>query len=205
MLLSEFNKLPISEKAFISFAPNVRTSSFDHGILEYHSFDPWKSNFLEDQYESEKLIMLNRGDVLNETILYHGCPIKSSIENIANKGFDISYVGTNTGNQGLYGKGIYFSKHPNGSIGYSTHIHQWDALEFYNIIVSKVLVGKSLEIKNGSIGKDCIQYPYVGINLIQDYNSHSHGDEVVIFNTKQILPLGLLHCSVVPTIEDLYI
>jgi hypothetical protein len=42
---------------------------------------------------------------------------------------------------------------------------------------------------------------FIGIGLIDGYDSHSSSGEVVIFSTQQILPLGMLHMDVVPSRE----
>lgn len=198
MQQSEFNDLPVTLRGFVSYAPNVMASGFDYGVLEYHSSEYWESPLLKNRYEDEKQMILNQNGELNEQILFHGCPIKQSVENIATNGFDLSYIGFNTHNLGIYGKGIYFSKGPNGAVGYSTNEHQCDALESYTIIVSKVLVGKTFNIPSD---KNLGGFPYEGSNLMEGYDSHSYRGEVVIFNTNRILPLGLVHCKIVPATE----
>ena len=197
----QFNNIDIESKLFISFSPNVINAKTDYGILLYDDFDEWNNQELKSRYLTKKQSWMDENKILNEMILYHGCPIQESIENIKNNGFNIEYLGTNTRNKGLYGAGIYFSKIPVGATGYSVE-HNSDGEEFYKIIVSKVLVGTSfnvptpeLKIIKSELKKN---YTHEGKSLEKNYDSHTYANEVVIFNTNQILPLGMLHLHVEP-------
>lgn len=208
MHVEYFNNLDVNTRSFISFAPGVLKSNTDYGILVCDSFEEWKNEQIENVYKNKKNTWSSANKDINEMILYHGCPINESIENIRNNGFDLNKLGTNTGNKGLYGAGIYFSKNPNGAAGYSVTGSNCDGQEFYNVIISKVLVGKSfavpapktviIESKTSDIGEFKTIYEHEGKDLMIGYDSHSFKNEIVIFDTAQILPLGILYLHIEP-------
>lgn len=199
-----FNNLNVEDRSFISFAPKVLEAKTDYGILICDSFDEWENKPLENRYNKKKNLWLSQNKNINEMILFHGCPVKENIENIKNNGFDINKLGANTLNKGLYGAGIYFSKTPNGAAGYS--VENNDGAEFYTVIISKVLVGKSFPVpppktiivESDNIGELKSVYSYEGKDCEIGYDSHQFRNEIIVFDSSQILPLGLLYLHIEP-------
>lgn len=217
-----FNSLPTRAREFVSFAPCVVEGKTSLGLLKFSSFEEWKNEVLEANYTAERKSWeewrsperSEEGKVLNETILYHGCPSVEGRQGIKMKGFDLKKVGSSSHNLGLFGAGIYFANTPVGAIGYSTSEHPSDAQISYSIIVSRVLVGKSLELpyggittaedreRGGGIDEFLLAFPFTGIGLVDGYDSHSCNGEVCVFKESQILPLGMLHMDVVPSLNE---
>ena len=56
----------------------------------------------------------------NIILAWHGTPL-SNFENITKTNFELSRLGSNTGNKGFYGSGIYFSEFASARVsqGYS--------------------------------------------------------------------------------------
>lgn len=113
----------------------------------------------------------------NKPILaFHGTR-DVNIDNIVQNNFDISQLGTNTGNKGYYGCGLYFSEYTSTSLGYNKGGNR--------MLLSKVLLGT----------------PYAcpgrmdGAPIQPGFDSHLSpcGQEVVIYDNAQILPCYILH------------
>lgn len=45
--------------------------------------------------------------------------LESNYDNIMKTNFSMQRIGSNTGNMGYYGKGVYFSSYPQYSVGYA--------------------------------------------------------------------------------------
>ena len=108
------------------------------------------------------------------TILFafHGTN-QAAATSIVEEGFKISKLGSNTGNRGWYGAGVYFSEQNGTSQGYNRNSN--------GMLLCKLLVGR----------------PYLcprktGCALQPGYTSHvcdTHGSEIVIFDEAAALPI----------------
>ncbi|KAG2381756.1 hypothetical protein C9374_006140 [Naegleria lovaniensis] len=112
-------------------------------------------------------------DSMKPLILFHGNRLETNYDNIMKTNFSMQRIGSNTGNLGYYGKGVYFSSYPQYSIGYAGS---------NCLLVCLVFTGKSYPLKQIVMG--CPKEP--------GYDSHTSPDgfsEVVIFDEDQILPI----------------
>lgn len=119
----------------------------------------------------------------NETILFHGTHPRN-IKSIIKNGFDIKYLGINTGNKGLYGPGIYTSSKISTAIYYCYEINKYGYdgnIKDFQLLCCKVLLGNMLECKN------TIEY------FKDEYDSHYSKDEYVVKSNDQIIPIYILH------------
>jgi len=66
--------------------------------------------------------------------------LESNYDNIMKTNFSLSKVGSNTGNYGVYGRGIYFSSFPSVSMGYAGS----NILLICLVYVGKAYLGGSL-------------------------------------------------------------
>ncbi|EFC37136.1 PARP domain-containing protein [Naegleria gruberi] len=119
-------------------------------------------------------------DSMKPLILFHGNRLESNYDSIMKTNFSISKVGSNTGNLGYYGKGVYFSSIPSYSAAYAgTNI----------LLVCLVFTGKAYPLQQITMG--CPRQ--------EGYDSHTSPDgysEVVIFDEDQILPIYKIKYSV---------
>jgi hypothetical protein len=181
MLKEEYELYPLNLRSWVS------------SELKYDYFEEWKSEGLTATYQKERKRFQDQGKLINEQILFHGCPKPGGINGIRTRGFDLSKLGSSSHDRGFFGAGIYFSTSPAGASFYAKLNSQPDkAYQTCKLIVSRVLVGKSFQIQPDLIGK----LPYLGAGLKAGYDSHTAINEVVIFDTVRILPLGLLHLQV---------
>ncbi|KAF0985142.1 hypothetical protein FDP41_000181 [Naegleria fowleri] len=112
-------------------------------------------------------------DSMKPLILFHGNRLESNYDNIMKTNFSMQRIGSNTGNMGYYGKGVYFSSYPQYSVGYAGS---------NCLLVCLVFTGKAFPLKQIVMG--CPKEP--------GYDSHTSPDgysEVVIFDEDQILPI----------------
>jgi hypothetical protein len=119
------------------------------------------------------------------TILsFHGTPNDANIEAILRTNFNMAHLAVNTGNRGHYGAGIYFSEKANVSAGYARGHNK--------LLLCKLLTGREFRISGGPAGGGL---PLMGAPLMAGYDSHvvNDGQEVVIFDTAQILPCYVVH------------
>ncbi len=103
---------------------------------------------------------------------YHGTR-EENVQAIAEGGFRLDKLSTNTGNRGAYGAGIYCSPQAQYCIGYTRGGKV--------LLVCAVLMGKRHQMRN------CV----VGVPLKEGFDSHTDptGEaEWVLFDETQILP-----------------
>ena len=105
----------------------------------------------------------------------------TNVPSIVKNNFSISYLAQNTGNEGAYGDGIYFSEFPAVSIGYGGN---------GCVILCEILPGRSYDCPGTMLGA----------GLMTGYDSHrarkdseDRGHEMVIFDPDQILPRYVIH------------
>jgi hypothetical protein len=129
---------------------------------------------LAHKFEEKRKEFAKKYEMLLESVkpllLFHGTKLQN-IDPICENNFSIAKLGGNTGNRGYYGAGIYFSCHPQVSLGYSGS---------NTLLACLVIVGRAF-----------ISQHNVGCSLTEGYDSHTSPDgtaEVVIFNPDQVLP-----------------
>lgn len=112
-------------------------------------------------------------------LAFHGTTLEKAHEIIMTN-FRLDKLGSNTGNQGCYGAGIYFSEFVGTSKAYGTAV-----------LLCRLLPGRSYDINQ--------QQATLGSPLTPGYDSHrvakdhkGRGQELVIFNVDQILPCYLI-------------
>lgn len=111
-VLTDFDLCPIDPFVLVESLPNVdnvnnkpKATATPSIMIEREEKVNSSCNLL---YEAKKKSMMSKGIVLNETILYHGTP-EQNIPSITSEGFSLAFIGKTTGNDGYYGKGIYFT------------------------------------------------------------------------------------------------
>eukprot|EP01114_Cavostelium_apophysatum_P021747 TRINITY_DN7671_c0_g1_i1.p1 TRINITY_DN7671_c0_g1~~TRINITY_DN7671_c0_g1_i1.p1 ORF type:complete len:605 (+),score=132.91 TRINITY_DN7671_c0_g1_i1:31-1845(+) len=111
-------------------------------------------------------------------LCFHGTNDKN-IDSIVKNNFDMERIGKNTGNMGVFGKGIYFSESPSYSMGYVGGGTR--------IMLCQVLIGRSY--KTGGC---------MGASLQKGYDSHisTCGNEIVIYDVDSILPSYIVHYKI---------
>lgn len=111
-----------------------------------------------------------------EIFTFHGTDPKN-IKSIFENGFDIKYLGSNTGNEGLMGKGIYSSTNIEQAIYYCYDTKNgYIERKNFQLIVCKVLLGR---IRNINDQIDNAKY-----DSCMDYKT----GEIVVFDNKRIIP-----------------
>ena len=116
-------------------------------------------------------------------VCFHGTKIANKAK-IIEDNFAMSKVGTNTGNPGYYGRGIYFGRRAQTALGYNEGTELLCCL----VAVKDVFTTPP---------PDNCQNPYYGRACKKGYDAHlsPSARELVIFNTRQILPCFTLHLS----------
>lgn len=120
------------------------------------------------------------GNEHKPVLAFHGTRVKN-ITPIVEDNFDLSKLATNTGNQGAYGAGIYFSEFPEVSIGYGNT---------GKLLLCKVLPGKSYDCPTTMLGQ-ALQSGYDSHRVRADTEGRGH--ELVIFDIDQILPCYVIN------------
>ena len=116
-------------------------------------------------------------------LCFHGTKEANRAEIIENN-FSMSKIGAGTGNQGWFGKGIYFGRRAYTSLGYNDGAELLCCL----VAVKDVFTTPPPDShKNSYHGKPCKE----------GYDAHlsPSGKELVVFNPRQILPCFTLHLS----------
>lgn len=133
-----------------------------------------------DAYNKKKAEMAKRlggADNLKIMLAWHGTPRPETMKSITDNGFDMSKIGSGSGDQGYYGRGIYFIEYANVGQGYSGGNR--------SILLCLVITGKQYNWVGGA---------QTGCPKKKGYDSHivrcggSYGSEIVIFDSAQILP-----------------
>merc|ERR1712187_277438 len=117
------------------------------------------------------------GNNVRLLIVFHGTNAENRDKTIDNN-FSLSYIGRSTGNQGWFGKGIYFARRCFTAFGYNHKQAQ--------MLCALVLVDKFLLVP----GPDDSHNPYHGLDVERDsngvplYDAHisPSGKELVMFN-----------------------
>ncbi len=100
--------------------------------------------------------------------------------------FDLSRLSQSTGDQGWYGKGIYFSEFPETALFYGKEL-----------LGCRILPGRSYDLT----GDKRPELTMVGMDKEPGFDSHrvncqskeGYGEEIVIFDQDQILPVYWIH------------
>ena len=142
-------------------------------------------------FEAKQRELLERDGVDTTILSFHGTTSEANIESIVAHNFDIGMLAANTGNRGHYGAGIYFSEHANVAEGYARG-------RIRKVLLCKLLLGREYNIGGAN---PTGATPGVGAPLMPGFDSHvvhgAHGigQEVVIYDTAQILPCYVIHWS----------
>lgn len=199
---------------FDSFCSSIREAKTGLAKLVYESIDFIESDTPLKRYNQTKEDWLSSGKDLNEELLFHGT-YPPNIKSIFSNGFDVTTLGTNTQNKGIYGRGIYLTGRPAKAICYtvpqdrSHNGPMWDEFETYSIILCKVLTGNRLNVPhfNGSCTKKdrselIKKNPYYEQEISDEYDSHFQpkASENVIKDGSQILPVAVVTFNIVPYI-----
>ena len=140
--------------------------------------------FLIDNFTKKKNEMSAKlgKDNLNIILAWHGTS-SHNIKSIVENNFDLRRLAQNTGNRGFYGAGIYFSEFARISANYGVE---------RQLLLCKVILGKQFRVGTGQM--------MLGAPLQRGFDSHvvnlngqQYGQEVVIFDTDQILPCYIVH------------
>ena len=114
-------------------------------------------------------------------LAFHGT--KRDTSGIFHNNFDLKKLASGSGDQGLYGAGIYLSEFPQTGLFYG-----------HKLLLCRVLTGKCYDMSPD-------QFKLAG-QLQTGYDSHrvhvqeeGHGEELVIFDPDQILPVFEIHYS----------
>jgi hypothetical protein len=129
-------------------------------------------------------------------LLFH-CTTDARESMICSVGFRPEYLGLATGNQGWYGRGLYFSTMPTYTHWYQPSRTAHGRVGELCFIVSWVLVGNACPIKKKEIG--CSQKPgslthyaivhrTTPIEASWNVGKLPDGDEVVVFDPAHVLP-----------------
>jgi hypothetical protein len=115
-------------------------------------------------------------------VAYHGTS-PGARQAIINDNFSMKRIGTNTNNQGWFGKGIYFARRAYTALGYAA---EGDT----ELLCCLVLVSNVFNCPP----PDNSANPYHGKPCAQGYDAHLSptGKELVVFNVRQILPCFVL-------------
>jgi len=118
-------------------------------------------------------------------LCFHGTS-EDNIPNIIKNNFDVNFVGKST-DKGCYGAGIYLSEYPALSMAY--------VRKGSKFLLCKVLLGKVFKCTSHMMGAPCKT----------GYNSHisPNGQEIVIFDTDQILPTYIVHYTTMTNVQTL--
>jgi len=142
---------------------------------------------LVNKFEAKRLKLAETldWDQTRPILCFHGTS-EDNIPNIIKHNFDVSYVGKST-DKGFYGAGIYLSEFPGLSMAY--------VRKGSKFLLCKVLLGKVYKCPGLMMGSPCTK------------GHHSHispnGQEIVIFETDQILPTYIVHYTTTANIQTL--
>merc|ERR1739845_19415 len=104
---------------------------------------------------------------------------------IVNNNFSMNKVGSSTGNQGWFGKGIYFARRAYTALGYNHG--ESDLLVCLLVVKKPFIVPPPDNSENPFHGKPC----QAGF----DAHLSPTGKELVLFNQRQILPCFALRLT----------
>ena len=142
--------------------------------IEFYVNPTLEQRFKQKQREFEQKYGVNNPEA-KPIFGFHGTKSDQIVANIMNSNFRPS-------TQGKFGAGVYFSEQPAYTFGYGGQHH---------LIMAQILPGKTLECRNSGMGNAL---------CTQGYDSHGgfkqpdgHFQEVVIFDTNQILPHYVVH------------
>ena len=107
---------------------------------------------------------------------FHGTKTDRVVETIMNENFNLS-------KQGKFGAGVYFSEQPHYTFGYGGENH---------LILAKILPGKIYECTYSGMGSAKCEPGYDSHGGIKQ-KAEGTFDEIVIFDTDQILPMYVIH------------
>ena len=143
------------------------------------SIDYWTNPNLIEKFvkmQQDLKTKYKGGKEAKPILAFHGTAA-ANIDNIVNNNFDISKI-----KRGSYGAGMYFSEFPDVSMGYAGGTNK--------LILCRVLPGRSFQCTG----------PMYDAPLKQGYDSHivgadaqGRGQEVVIYNADQVLPLYVIN------------
>jgi hypothetical protein len=118
-------------------------------------------------------------DYSEHVLAFHGT--KGDTAGIFNNNFDMGKLASGSGDKGFYGAGIYLSEFPQTGLYYGD-----------KLLLCRVLAGKSYDMTPDKIR--------LAGKLEPGYDSHrvnkqegGHGEELVIFNPDQVLPVYEIH------------
>ena len=141
--------------------------------IEFYTNPKLEGNFQKQCEEFKKKYC--KSEETDPIFGFHGTKSDEVVESIMNNNFKPS-------TSGKFGAGVYFSEQPNYTFGYGGRKH---------LILAKILPGKVYECFSSSMGSS---------KCTEGYDSHGgfkkqEGtfDEIVIFNTNQILPMYVIH------------
>ena len=155
---------------------NKTGNQYKHHItnIEFYVNPTLEKRFQRKQGELEQRYGPNNPEA-KPIFGFHGTKSTQIVDNIMNNNFRPS-----TG--GKFGAGVYFSEQPAYTFGYGGQQH---------LIMAQILPGKTLECRNSGMGSAL---------CTQGFDSHGgfkqrdgSFNEVVIFNTDQILPHYVIH------------
>ena len=142
--------------------------------IEFYVNPNLEARFKQKQSEFQRKYGANNPDA-KPIFGFHGTKSDQVVANIMNTNFHPS-------TRGKFGAGVYFSEQPAYTFGYGGHHH---------LIMAQILPGRTLECHNSGMGS---------ARCTQGYDSHGgfkqpdgHYQEIVIFNTDQILPYYVIH------------
>lgn len=126
-------------------------------------------------------------------IVYHGTS-KENIKSIIANGFDLSLLGTGTGNKGLYGAGAYVSPSIETAIYYSLS-KQCIEDKFYQKFEDVQLL--KLKLYPGRIRTCGLKDICIGSPVTPGYDTHfsnsKHSIEYCVFDVARLIPVSILH------------
>jgi len=128
---------------------------------------------------------------------YHGTS-KASRDMIVQKNFSLKSLGNSSGNQGWFGRGIYFARRAYTAFNYNKNS---DGTLGTDLLVSLVCLGKVFFVP----GPETEDNKYHGEEIRPGCSAHLSpwGKEFVVNNPRQILPCCILHLSRVPCVHEL--
>jgi len=136
---------------------------------------------LMDQFETKQKEFMSRGVDATPILAFHGTKAEN-LDSIIRNNFSLTFLSKNSGDNGWFGAGLYFSEYTTTSLGYNQNQSMSGGAK---LLLSKVLIGKQYKCPGRMDGKP----------LQPGHDSHlsPEGHEVVIFDPRQILPCYLVY------------
>src|SRR5579863_6116258 len=71
---------------------------------------------IQKVYDTKRTEMSQASKDAKEIFAFHGTPKDSNIDDITRHNFDLSKLGSTTGNKGWYGSGVYLTRHAGAAL-----------------------------------------------------------------------------------------